>query len=77
VMTSVAGMLPLVMFGGAGSELYRGLGTVIVGGLLLSTVFTLILTPTLMSLLMDIQAGVAGVLKKSRPAATPNPSPST
>jgi len=43
--TSIFGMLPLVVMPGAGSELYRGLGSVVVGGLALSTVFTLILTP--------------------------------
>jgi HAE1 family hydrophobic/amphiphilic exporter-1 len=32
---------------GPGSELYQGLGSVIVGGLAVSTVFTLILTPVL------------------------------
>lgn len=62
VITSVAGMTPLVILGGAGSELYRGLGAVVVGGLLLSTVFTLFLTPALMSLLMDLQAGVKRAL---------------
>lgn len=54
VTTSVAGMAPLVVFGGAGSELYRGLGAVIVGGLLLSTFLTLFLTPTLLSLMLDL-----------------------
>jgi HAE1 family hydrophobic/amphiphilic exporter-1 len=58
VTTSVAGMAPLVLGGGAGSELYRGLGAVVVGGLLVSTVFTLFLTPTLMSLMMDMQAAI-------------------
>lgn len=43
--TSIFGMLPLVVMPGAGSELYRGLGSVVVGGLALSAVFTLILTP--------------------------------
>lgn len=46
-MTSVFGMLPLVLFPGAGSELYRGLGSVVVGGLSVSTVFTLFLIPVL------------------------------
>jgi len=46
--TSVIGMLPLVLFPGAGSELYRGLGSVIVGGLALSTVFTVFVTPALL-----------------------------
>jgi hydrophobic/amphiphilic exporter-1 (mainly G- bacteria), HAE1 family len=64
VITSVAGMLPLVLFGGAGSELYRGLGAVIVGGLLVSTVFTLILTPTLMSLLIDLQTAVQRLFRR-------------
>jgi HAE1 family hydrophobic/amphiphilic exporter-1 len=60
VITSVAGMAPLVVFGGSGSELYQGLGAVVVGGLLVSTVFTLVLTPALMSLMLDAQAGVLG-----------------
>ncbi len=38
--TSLFGMLPLVLSPGAGSELYRGLGGVVLGGLALSTVFT-------------------------------------
>ena len=46
-LTSILGMLPLVFRPGPGSELYQGLGSVIVGGLLVSTVFTLILTPVL------------------------------
>ncbi|MBI4775879.1 MAG: efflux RND transporter permease subunit [Deltaproteobacteria bacterium] len=53
-LTSVFGMLPLVLFPGAGSELYRGLGSVVVGGLIVSTVFTLILVPSLFSLAMDL-----------------------
>ncbi|MGB0606321.1 MAG: efflux RND transporter permease subunit, partial [Candidatus Latescibacterota bacterium] len=46
VITSALGMLPLVIFPGAGSELYRGLGSVVIGGLLISTLFTLFLVPT-------------------------------
>ena len=49
-LTSVFGMLPLVLFPGAGSELYRGLGSVVVGGLTLSAVLTLAIVPPLMSL---------------------------
>lgn len=45
MLTSVLGMLPLVLMPGSGSELYRGLGAVVVGGLFLSTVFTLVLVP--------------------------------
>ena len=53
VGTTVFGMLPLVLFPGAGSELYRGLGSVIVGGLSLSTLFTILVIPSLLSLLID------------------------
>ena len=48
-LTSVGGMLPLVVLPGAGSELYRGLGAVVVGGLLVSTIFTLVLVPCVLS----------------------------
>lgn len=58
VVTSTFGMLPLVVFPGAGSELYRGLGSVVIGGLLLSTLFTLFLVPTFLSLAMDIKAWI-------------------
>jgi HAE1 family hydrophobic/amphiphilic exporter-1 len=53
--TSVLGMLPLAIGGGTGAELYRGLGATVVGGLAVSTLFTLFLVPTLMSFVQDIQ----------------------
>jgi len=49
-LTSIFGMLPLLVWPGAGSELYRGLAGVIVGGMAVSTVFTLILLPSLLRL---------------------------
>jgi HAE1 family hydrophobic/amphiphilic exporter-1 len=55
VATTVFAMLPLVVFPGAGSELYRGLGSVVLGGLIVSTIFTLILVPAVFSLVMDIK----------------------
>ena len=51
-LTTVFGMLPLVIFPGAGSELYRGLGSVIIGGLALSAVLTLLIIPPLLSLMV-------------------------
>jgi HAE1 family hydrophobic/amphiphilic exporter-1 len=47
------GMLPLAVMGGAGAELYRGLGAVIVGGLAFSTLFSLLFVPILISLGQD------------------------
>ncbi|MGH1352586.1 MAG: efflux RND transporter permease subunit [Methyloligellaceae bacterium] len=49
-LTSVFGMLPLVVFPGAGSELYRGLGSVVLGGLSLSAILTLLIVPPMLSL---------------------------
>lgn len=49
-LTSVFGMLPLVLAPGAGSELYRGPGSVVVGGLALSAVLTLVIIPPLLAL---------------------------
>ena len=42
-LTSIFGMLPLLLMPGAGSVIYRGLAAVIVGGMCVSTVFTLLL----------------------------------
>ena len=47
-MTSIFGMLPLMLVPGDGSELYRGLASVIVGGMAVSLVFSLILLPALL-----------------------------
>lgn len=47
-LTSIFGMLPLVVFPGAGSELYRGLGSVVLGGLSLSAILTLVMIPSLL-----------------------------
>ncbi|MBT5368471.1 MAG: efflux RND transporter permease subunit, partial [Nitrospinaceae bacterium] len=53
--TTVLGMLPLVVSSGSGSELYRGLGAAVLGGLATSTIFTLILIPVIFSLWVDFQ----------------------
>jgi HAE1 family hydrophobic/amphiphilic exporter-1 len=58
VTTSVFGMMPLALFPGAGSELYRGLAAVVIGGLLVSTLFTLFLVPALFSLTLDARDAV-------------------
>jgi HAE1 family hydrophobic/amphiphilic exporter-1 len=55
-ITSVVGMLPLVLIPGAGSELYRGLGSVVVGGLSLSAILTLAIIPPLMSIFLSFHA---------------------
>ena len=51
--TTVLGLFPLVVMPGAGSELYRGLGSVVLGGLVVSTMLTLFLVPGFFSLVLD------------------------
>jgi multidrug efflux pump subunit AcrB len=48
--TSIFGMLPLLLIPGQGSVIYRGLAAAIVGGMLCSLLFTLLLLPCLLRL---------------------------
>ena len=61
--TSLFGMLPLVLAPGAGSELYRGMGSVILGGMALSTIFTLFLIPALLSLFLGKVKGSEEIIE--------------
>jgi multidrug efflux pump subunit AcrB len=47
-LTAVAGMLPLLVIPGPGAEIYRGLAAVVIGGVLVSQVFTIVLMPALL-----------------------------
>ena len=49
-LTSLFGMLPLLLVPGAGSAIYRGMAAAIVGGMAVSTLFTLFLLPSLLQL---------------------------
>ncbi|MDR6981963.1 HAE1 family hydrophobic/amphiphilic exporter-1 [Rheinheimera pacifica] len=49
-LTSLFGMLPLMLIPGVGAEIYRGLATVIVGGMAISAIFTLILLPAVLQM---------------------------
>ena len=63
--TTVLGLLPLVVFPGAGSELYRGLGSVVLGGLMVSTAFTLFLVPAVFILTLDAKSAIMRLLRLS------------
>ena len=62
--TSLFGMLPLVLAPGEGSELYRGMGSVILGGMALSTLFTLFLIPALLSLFLNKVPGSDEIIEE-------------
>jgi len=58
-LTSLFGMLPLLLIPGPGTEVYRGLAAVIVGGMAVSTVFTLVFLPSMLRLGEERAAGFA------------------
>ena len=53
--TSIFGMLPLVLVPGPGSEFYRGLGSVVLGGLAVSTIFTVFVIPSLLMFVIRME----------------------
>lgn len=53
--TSIFGMMPLVLAPGPGSELYRGLGSVILGGIGISTIFTIFVIPSLLMFFIKME----------------------
>jgi HAE1 family hydrophobic/amphiphilic exporter-1 len=62
VMTTFFGQLLLVVRPGSGAELYRGLGAVVLGGLLFSTLFTLVVVPAMLSLFIGAKVHVSRIL---------------
>ena len=67
-LTSLFGMLPLLLIPGPGSEVYRGLAAVIVGGMSVSTIFTLVYLPSLLRLGEDAPATLAQKVAETAPA---------
>jgi HAE1 family hydrophobic/amphiphilic exporter-1 len=66
VLTTVTGLIPLAFGTGAGSELYQGLAVVMLGGLIVSTVFTLVIVPALLLIGYD----AADALRRARSPGT-------
>jgi len=53
--TSIFGMMPLVLINGAGSEMYRGLGSVLLGGLAVSTICTVFIIPAILMFIIPME----------------------
>jgi hydrophobic/amphiphilic exporter-1 (mainly G- bacteria), HAE1 family len=74
LMTTVAmvfGMLPLATATGAGSESKNGLAWVIIGGLLSSLLFTLVLVPCVYTAMENIKGKIAQRIKQRKLTAEP------
>jgi len=72
-LATVLGLLPLVISPGAGSELYRGLGAVLLGGMLFSTLLTLILMPIMLGLCFRFFGAGGGVRGAGQPSGSARP----
>ena len=59
-MTSLAGLAPMVFITGEGSELYRGVGAIVLGGLALSTVLALYVVPAFFAFIWRIRFRLRG-----------------
>jgi len=68
-LTSLFGMLPLLLIPGPGTEVYRGLAAVIVGGMSVSTVFTLIFLPSLLRLGETVGSTISATNPGAEPAS--------
>jgi multidrug efflux pump subunit AcrB len=66
----LVGLLPMIVVPGPGGSLYRGLSTVIAGGMLVNTVFMLVLLPALLRLgepaaVRDKAAALSGAIEEA------------
>lgn len=52
-ITTVCGLAPLVLIPGAGTELYRGVGAIVLFGLLFTAVITLTFLPALLVTVLE------------------------
>ena len=71
------GFLPMAFASGAGAEVQKPLATVVIGGLVTSTLLTLLVLPTLYAWLMGRGDRRLGALADPPPAAPPPVAPST
>ena len=55
-VTTVFGILPLVVIPGAGTELYRGVGAIVLFGLLFATFVTIVFLPPLLTIVLRVGA---------------------
>ncbi len=69
--TTLMGLAPLVFLAGAGTELYRGVGAIVLFGLACTAVITLTFLPALLVMVMQI----GELLEKRKNRAVPVPGP--
>jgi hydrophobic/amphiphilic exporter-1 (mainly G- bacteria), HAE1 family len=68
-LAMIAGMLPIALAVGRGNEARAPLATAVIGGLVMSTVLTLLVIPCIYSVFDDVLTWAAGLLRKGRRSA--------
>jgi HAE1 family hydrophobic/amphiphilic exporter-1 len=68
-LAMIGGMFPVALAVGRGNEARQPLATTVIGGLLMSTLLTLIIIPCIYSVFDDVQTWVAGLLRKGKRSA--------
>ena len=63
-LTTILGLLPITLGIGEGAELMAPMGSVVIGGLILSTVLTLVIVPVIYTLLDDLSNSVKSKLRR-------------
>lgn len=65
-LAMIAGMAPIAMAVGRGNEARAPLATAVIGGLVMSTILSLLIIPCIYSVFDDIQTWVAKLMRKGR-----------
>jgi HAE1 family hydrophobic/amphiphilic exporter-1 len=68
-LAMICGMLPIALAVGRGNEARQPLATCVIGGLIMSTLLSLIIIPCIYSVFDDVLQWVSGLLKKGRRSA--------
>ncbi len=64
-LTTILGLIPITLGVGEGAELMAPLGSVVIGGLILSTVLTLVVVPVMYTILDDMSTKVKNKVKRN------------
>jgi hydrophobe/amphiphile efflux-1 (HAE1) family protein len=67
----IAGMVPVALGGGEGGDFRAPLGIAVIGGVITSTVLTLLVIPTGYEILADLRDWASGKVRRERPESAP------